>query len=149
MASSSFISGNFGDIKGFLYAWLGKQNKLPSYEVSQQGTKQRIRFKCEVREGKMSQNELEPYLPSKNSSVLTTQTLGTLPAGLDDAISPPALLPYQPGPPSHYLERIHSGRKMLEEQEESDTNAAIHGNWTIENAKGRLHQYLQKNNLPQ
>ncbi|CAF3742979.1 unnamed protein product [Adineta steineri] len=48
MASSSFISGNFGDIKGFLYAWLGKQNKLPSYEVSQQGTQQRIRFKCEV-----------------------------------------------------------------------------------------------------
>ncbi|CAF0733612.1 unnamed protein product [Adineta steineri] len=97
MASSSFISGNFGDIKGFLYAWLGKQNKLPSYEVSQQGTKQRIRFKCEltvisypytaignstnkkdaqtnaaidfcqylVREGKMSQNELEPYLVNK------------------------------------------------------------------------------------
>jgi len=35
------------------------------------------------------------------------------------------------------------------QQEESDTNASIHGNWTIENAKGRLHQYLQKNNLPQ
>jgi len=48
MSSSAPVSGNFGDIKGFLYAWLGKQNKLPSYEVSQQGTKQRIRFKCEV-----------------------------------------------------------------------------------------------------
>jgi ATP-dependent RNA helicase A len=35
------------------------------------------------------------------------------------------------------------------QQEESDTNASIHGNWTIENAKGRLHQYLQRNNLPQ
>ena len=41
-------SSNFGDIKSFLYAWLGKQNKLPNYEISQQGTKQRIRFKCEV-----------------------------------------------------------------------------------------------------
>jgi hypothetical protein len=49
MSSSNSTSGNFGDIKGFLYAWLGKQNKLPSYEVSQQGTKQRIRFKCEVK----------------------------------------------------------------------------------------------------
>jgi ATP-dependent RNA helicase A len=68
---------------------------------------------------------------------------------LDEAGPPPTLLPYQPGPPSHYLEQIRSGRKMLEEQEESDTNASIHGNWTIENAKGRLHQYLQKNNLPQ
>ncbi|CAF5207468.1 unnamed protein product [Rotaria magnacalcarata] len=114
MSTPNLASGNFGDIKGFLYAWLGKQNKLPSYEVSQQGTKQRIRFKCEltvpsycytaignstnkkdaqtnaaidfcqylVREGKMLQNELEPYLPSKNSSVLTTQSLGTLPSGL-------------------------------------------------------------------
>jgi hypothetical protein len=47
--SSNPSGGNFGDIKGFLYAWLGKQNKIPSYEISQQGTKQRIRFKCEVR----------------------------------------------------------------------------------------------------
>jgi hypothetical protein len=43
------MSGKLGDIKDFLYAWLGKQNKQPSYEISQQGTKQRIRFKCEVR----------------------------------------------------------------------------------------------------
>jgi hypothetical protein len=50
MSLSAPAGGNFCDIKGFLYAWLGKQNKLPSYEVSQQGTKQRIRFKCEVSE---------------------------------------------------------------------------------------------------
>ncbi|CAF4216621.1 unnamed protein product, partial [Rotaria sordida] len=114
-----------------------------------------------VRDGKMLENELEPYLPSKNASVLTTQSLGTLPAGVvpphmlqrnttaNEVGPPPTLLPYQPGPPSNYLEHIRSGRKMLEEQEETDTNAAIHGNWTIENAKGRLHQYLQKNNLSQ
>lgn len=48
MSLSNVTSENFGDIKSFLYAWLGKQNKLPSYEVTQQGTKQRIRFKCEV-----------------------------------------------------------------------------------------------------
>ena len=41
-------NSQFNDIKGYLYAWLGKQNKLPSYDVTQQGTKQRIRFKCEV-----------------------------------------------------------------------------------------------------
>ena len=46
--ASSVAVGTFGDIKGFLYAWLGKQNKLPSYDISQQGNKQRIRFKCEV-----------------------------------------------------------------------------------------------------
>jgi len=48
MSSSNPMSGKSSDIKDFLYAWLGKQNKLPSYEVSQQGNKQRIRFKCEV-----------------------------------------------------------------------------------------------------
>ena len=34
---------------------------------------------------------------------------------MDDAGPPAALLPYQPGPPSLYLEQIRSGRKMLEE----------------------------------
>ena len=27
--------------------------------------------------------------------------------------------------------------------EDADMNADIHGGWTVENAKGRLHQYLQ------
>lgn len=49
MSSSNPMSGKSCDIKDFLYAWLGKQSKVPSYEISQQGTKQRIRFKCEVR----------------------------------------------------------------------------------------------------
>ncbi len=34
---------------------------------------------------------------------------------LDETGPLPSLLPYQPGPPSHYLEQIRSGRKMLEE----------------------------------
>ncbi len=90
-----------------------------------------------------------------------------IPFSLDEPGPPPTLLPYQLEPLSHYLEQIRSGRKMLEEvcsnqfysndlsyyfltqQEETDTNASIYGNRTIENVKGRLHQYLQKNNLPQ
>ncbi|CAF0906923.1 unnamed protein product, partial [Didymodactylos carnosus] len=132
-----------GDIKSFLYAWLGKQNKIPNYDIQTQGTKQRIRFKCE---------------PSKSSSVLTSQQFGTLPNALAPHLLDqnatttnkiPSLLPYTRGPPANYLEQIRSGRKMLEEQEETDTNASIHGNWTIENSKGRLHQYLQRSNLNQ
>lgn len=34
---------------------------------------------------------------------------------LAEMSSSPTLLPYQPGPPSDYLEHIRSGRKMLEE----------------------------------
>lgn len=35
----------------------------------------------------------------------------------------------------------------LEEAESLDVNAQIHGNWTIENAKAKLHQFMQMNRL--
>lgn len=31
--------------------------------------------------------------------------------------------------------------------EDLDVNASIHGNWTIENAKSRLHQFFQMNKI--
>ncbi|XP_021944591.1 dosage compensation regulator isoform X2 [Folsomia candida] len=37
--------------------------------------------------------------------------------------------------------------KNVADAEELDFNAAIHGNWTLENAKGRLHQFLQTNRI--
>jgi len=33
--------------------------------------------------------------------------------------------------------------KNMEEAEDLDINASIHGNWTVENAKSKLHQYMQ------
>ena len=36
------------DIKQFLYAWLGKQQKKPEYEMSQINHKNGPRFKAEV-----------------------------------------------------------------------------------------------------
>ncbi|XP_029345786.1 dosage compensation regulator [Acyrthosiphon pisum] len=35
----------------------------------------------------------------------------------------------------------------VEEAESLDVNAAVHGNWTIDNAKSRLNQYIQSNKL--
>ena len=32
--------------------------------------------------------------------------------------------------------------------EEIDSNAHLHGNWTVKNAKPRLHQFLNKNRIP-
>ena len=37
------------DIKQFLYSWLGKQHKTPNYEVTSINTKNKARFKCEVK----------------------------------------------------------------------------------------------------
>ncbi|XP_014675419.1 PREDICTED: ATP-dependent RNA helicase A-like [Priapulus caudatus] len=52
------------------------------------------------------------------------------------------LMPYQRGPPQAYLDQLSA--KKVEDSEDLDLNAGIHGNWTIENAKGRLHTYLQQ-----
>ncbi|KAH8389920.1 hypothetical protein KR200_003975 [Drosophila serrata] len=38
-------------------------------------------------------------------------------------------------------------QKDMNEAESIDVNAAIHGNWTIENAKDRLNMYKQSNNI--
>lgn len=35
----------------------------------------------------------------------------------------------------------------MEEAEDLDVNAGIHGNWTVENAKSKLHQFLQSNKI--
>lgn len=44
------------------------------------------------------------------------------------------------------IDRIQEQRDM-NEAEAFDVNAAIHGNWTIENAKERLNIYKQTNNI--
>jgi len=36
------------EIKGFLYAWLGKRKLTPVYEIEPAGSKQRLRFMCKV-----------------------------------------------------------------------------------------------------
>lgn len=48
--------------------------------------------------------------------------------------------------PNSYLDRAAQQIKM-EEAESLDMNAGIHGNWTIENAKAKLHQFLQLNKI--
>ena len=34
-------------------------------------------------------------------------------------------------------------QKRMEEAEDVDVNAGIHGNWNMENAKSMLHQFIQ------
>lgn len=45
-----------------------------------------------------------------------------------------------------YFNRAEQAKQM-EEQESFDVNAGIHGNWTIENAKAKLHQFMQMNKI--
>ena len=38
-------------------------------------------------------------------------------------------------------------RKNMADAEDVDVNAGIHGNWTMENAKSMLHQWMQTNKI--
>lgn len=48
--------------------------------------------------------------------------------------------------PQSYLDRVNE-KVTMEEAESLDVNASIHGNWTIENAKAKLHQFMQMNRI--
>lgn len=38
-------------------------------------------------------------------------------------------------------------QKRVEDAEDLDVNAQIHGNWTVENAKSKLHQFMQSHKV--
>lgn len=46
----------------------------------------------------------------------------------------------------HYMDRAQE-QKRMEEAEDLDVNAQIHGNWTLDNAKSKLHQFMQTNKI--
>lgn len=45
-----------------------------------------------------------------------------------------------------YMDRLQL-QKNVEEAEDLDVNASLHGNWTMENAKSKLHQFMQINKI--
>lgn len=45
-----------------------------------------------------------------------------------------------------YMDRLQQ-QKNVEEAEDLDVNASLHGNWTMENAKSKLHQFMQINKI--
>jgi ATP-dependent RNA helicase A len=48
--------------------------------------------------------------------------------------------------PQSYMDRAQQQANM-EEAESLDVNAGIHGNWTIDNAKSKLNQFMQSNQI--
>ncbi|XP_018334695.1 dosage compensation regulator [Agrilus planipennis] len=45
-----------------------------------------------------------------------------------------------------YMDKLQQ-EKRVEEAEDVDMNAQIHGNWTVDNAKSKLHQFMQSNKI--
>lgn len=117
-----------------------------------------------VRMGSLNQNDLPKVTLSGEGGTGESglSTGGELPRGLvaphqsmglnfneTNQTGPNSLMPYKRGPPLAYMQHINdlNNRRMLQEAEDSDVNAEIHGFWTIENAKSRLHQYLQSHKI--
>ncbi|XP_017779033.1 PREDICTED: dosage compensation regulator [Nicrophorus vespilloides] len=46
-----------------------------------------------------------------------------------------------------YMDRAQQQQQKVEDAEDLDVNAQIHGNWTMENAKSKLHQFMQINKI--
>merc|ERR1712127_60618 len=186
------------DAKQFLYAWLGKQQKVPEYEIQTINNKNRQRFKCDlrvkgfnyvgignstnkkdsqtnaaldfcqflVRVGHLNQQDL-PKLQLEGNDAATSQgscniiNNQPLPRGIiaphqsmginfnENSNYQNQILPYKRGPDATYMAHINQmgNRQMLEQAEETDANSEMHGNWQIDNAKSRLHGFLQMNKI--
>eukprot|EP00096_Caligus_rogercresseyi_P013448 TRINITY_DN609_c0_g1_i3.p1 TRINITY_DN609_c0_g1~~TRINITY_DN609_c0_g1_i3.p1 ORF type:complete len:1366 (-),score=340.83 TRINITY_DN609_c0_g1_i3:377-4474(-) len=46
---------------------------------------------------------------------------------------------------SEFIDKAN--KQQMQAQEDTDVNAGIHGNWTLENAKSMLHQWMQSNKV--
>lgn len=95
-----------------------------------------------------SQNEAPPMsnfadLPNKNQHSVFGDGMG--PASMGEAYRPLGQN-FSGKDQWSYMDRAQE-QKRLEEAEDLDVNAQIHGNWTIENAKSKLHQWMQVNKI--
>lgn len=138
------------------YDYIGVGNSTNKKDAQANAARDFVQFL--VRQGSVQQSEV-PLLTvgmgagtaeSMSSSEVSGDDMGD--SGISSSGSFPGLdanrdIPaYQRGPPMSYLDRLAEKRK-LEESEDLDLNAGIHGNWTLENAKSRLHQFLQQNKI--
>lgn len=46
-----------------------------------------------------------------------------------------------------FIDRAQQQQQKMEEAEALDVNAGIHGNWTLENAKAKLNQFMQMHKI--
>lgn len=88
----------------------------------------------------------------RDAEHIKTESSGPLKSVFQDGMGPndigQAYRPYnEQGRGNYtYMDRI-ADQKRVEDAEDVDVNSGIHGNWTIENAKSKLHQFMQTNKI--
>ncbi|XKL60293.1 hypothetical protein PGB90_001309 [Kerria lacca] len=134
------------------YSYVGVGNSVTKKEAQFNAARDFVQFL--VRVGKVNADELPLEVQKNNESEFLTPGFSLFPS--KSVFQPgegPAMIgeAYRPvnrrsGPQKTYLDII-ADQKRVEEAESLDVNASIHGNWTIENAKSRLHQFMQTNRI--
>ena len=110
-----------------------------------------------VRNGHVNRNDVPGDLGPAAQIPEATDGFNSQPKGpvksvFSDGMGPndigQAYRPYNEGGQSNYtyLDRI-ADQKKVEDAEDVDVNSGIHGNWTMENAKSKLHQFMQTNKI--
>jgi ATP-dependent RNA helicase A len=138
-------------VNGFVYVAVGNStNKKDS-----QGNASRDFINYLVRIGKINHKDVpvDAGMPSPSIADCNRQNIDTTPTKpvFKDGMGPNDFgqaykLYSSRGENYTYMDRL-ADQKRIEEAEDLDVNAAIHGNWTIENAKSKLHQFMQINKI--
>ncbi|KAL6264710.1 hypothetical protein P5V15_004809 [Pogonomyrmex californicus] len=86
--------------------------------------------------------------PDSVKTEITTPTRSVFQGGMGPNDIGQAYRPYNERGQSNYtyMDRL-ADQKKVEDAEDVDVNSGIHGNWTIENAKSKLHQFMQTNKI--
>ncbi|CAI6362148.1 unnamed protein product [Macrosiphum euphorbiae] len=109
-----------------------------------------------IRQGLVSTDSLPPNFisgPASNDSMVNaSQRLmnNVPPKSVYQQGQTPNMLgeAYRPiGKANFQFKDFLNDQNKVEEAESLDVNAAVHGNWTIDNAKSRLNQFIQSNKL--
>ena len=158
------------EIKTFLHQWCGQQNVCCAFEIRHSGPKHRPMFQCEVRvngmdyvgmgrstnkkqaEQNAAQDFVQYLLRHRHISPNDLPPTESHEEALELTTPPQVSLGQNTCP---QFEANMDPRKTgegdveqkIEEAEEVDINANTHGNWTIDNAKSKLNQFMQKNKI--
>lgn len=132
-------------VKG--YSYVGAGNSTNKKDAQTNAARDFVQYL--VRNGHIAASEVPVEIPTGEppAAAESSEAAADGQAGNNNEPEPPRpILPYQQGPPVSYLDRLAEKRR-LEEAEDLDMNSGIHGNWTIDTAKSRLHQFLQMNKI--
>lgn len=137
-------------VPGFTY--IGAGNSTSKKDAEKNAARDFVNYL--VRAGKINAAEVPsqaieggPALPARAADVEPAPVFqsGQSPDDLGQAYRPfndPRQNRFEPGGHGQsFVDRAQQQLK-IEEAESLDVNAAVHGNWTIENAKAKLHQFM-------